>query len=607
MYVFKPLQMSTSSSDAVSANTTLPLPGNVTMLVLRDTHTHLQLAYHVCDNLTDHSPVDLRLTCVLDLYLPPVVFAIGIVCNVLVIVVMRSKHFRKLSTSFYMAVNAFTDGVSILVALPVHFLYVNFPDIFEHVRHRDSICAFFNILGWGTSDFGILLVVAMTTERAIAIRYPLHAYKMCTTKRARYVVVGLFFFELAKLFHFAFKSRVVDETVTTHLCDVYLDDNTTYSYFYIHVWPWLHAFVLGVSYCLVIGGNIIIVLHIRQSGKGHSTDGIGRKNSRNDSQINTKNRQLSIMLVVDSCFLVACTLPYAVIVILIFKFNMLQSSSEGGKNLAFTASFYLLYVNRCLNFFLYCVSGARFRSALCDVVFSESSSKPATPFSRFLRHTIRRRVRVDPSRNTHYTNRGTSGSLSASVNTTVETRVQSRHDLQVRKTSSRVGFGNHGDIQVECNREIAEGNVSEVNGGAGGVQNQGFVANLPRIIVEDSADYKNIHTPPSSTSVTNDNDRVGIFTLHSSVKEKHEAVCFDLESKPSVPRDAYNTVGDRRKITFDIIKTQTTLDYDIDKGKVNDTLESGACHRHKFKYKKPNLGETVEFEELSVSGYVTYL
>ncbi|XP_012944263.2 cysteinyl leukotriene receptor 1-like, partial [Aplysia californica] len=331
----------------------------------RHTHTpnySFNRGRNICDNLTDAVDLGVKITCTLDLYLPPFLLAVGVVCNLLVILVMCSKHFRKMSTSFYMATNAFTDGLSLLVALSGHFLFVNFPEIFSSVRHAHHMCAFFNILGWGSSDLGIMLTVAMTTERAIAVRFPLQAYKLCTPRRARFVVVGLVVFELVKLSHFMVSSEVVGAEVTSHLCDVDRDD-PSFVLYAVDIWPWIHAAILAASYSLVIVGNVIIVINIRKSGKECVADGSGRKNTRKDSSSSSKNRQLSLMLVVDSCFLVVCTFPFAVIVILISKFNRLPPS-QGGKNLAYSVSFYLLYVNRCLNFFLYCVTGSRFRTAL---------------------------------------------------------------------------------------------------------------------------------------------------------------------------------------------------------------------------------------------------
>lgn len=326
---------------------------------------------HVCDYLDNVTNTQVTVTCGLDLVLPPFLFLVGLVSNVLVILVMRSKSFRPLSTSFYMIVNAATDSASLLVTLPAHYVFVNFPGVFDNARDNHAMCSFFNVFGWGTSDLGVLFTAAMTTERAIAVKYPLKAHKLCTTRRAKMVVVGLTGFELVKLSHFFFKSVV--SSTRSRMCDVDVSDQV-YASFYNNVWPWLHFSIMLVSYGVVVAGNVVIFVHIRRSASGGAVNGVGRKSVRKDSHSGSRNRQMSVMLMIDSITLVVCTLPFSVTEIMKSEPGYTLLKLPGGKNLVFTVTFYLLYLNRCLNFFLYCISGSRFRAALGEIFHHLSHS-----------------------------------------------------------------------------------------------------------------------------------------------------------------------------------------------------------------------------------------
>ena len=88
----------------------------------------------------------------IDMYLPPILFITGLVCNTVVILVMRAPYFAKVSTSLYMSFNALFDNVSILMVLPAHWLHVNFPYVIYRDSYSDFICKALNFLGWGTSD-----------------------------------------------------------------------------------------------------------------------------------------------------------------------------------------------------------------------------------------------------------------------------------------------------------------------------------------------------------------------------------------------------------------------------------------------------------------------
>ncbi|RUS90711.1 hypothetical protein EGW08_001515 [Elysia chlorotica] len=388
----------------------------------------------VCKRLDQVSDIRVNVTCGLDRYVPPFLFVVGFISNCLVILVMRSKSFRKLSTSFYMVANASVDILSLLISLPIHWLFVNFPELFQPLQGHHWLCACLNFVGWGTSDLGVLFTVAMTTERALAIRLPLKAPRLCTRHRARWAVAGLTLLEVLMVGHLIFTSQsMVGGDTTSRLCDVRQDD-PGYAWFHAYVWPWLHTAMLIACYLLAALGNVVIMKSLASSRKGvlltslsgwgestspavsailsstlsssnrslasHSgtdqnnslsssisidgmsaasaaslrdklpartTPGSNAASKSQRSQLHSsRNLQLSVMLVTDSLTLVLCTLPFSVVELLMTRYQVLPNQA-GGKNLAFTTTFYMLYVNRCLNFFLYCLSGARFRSALVEI------------------------------------------------------------------------------------------------------------------------------------------------------------------------------------------------------------------------------------------------
>nr|KAG5698936.1 hypothetical protein BaRGS_024857 [Batillaria attramentaria] len=281
----------------------------------------------------------------IDFYLPPILFVVGVTANIFVVMVMQSRHFRHMSTSFYMSVSSSTDLVSLLVSLPVHYLYVNFPQVFDNARGAHAMCGFFNLFGWGSSDVGVLLTVAMTTERSLAIKFPLKA------------------------------------KVTALLCVVDLSD-PGYKTFYEEFWPYIHNIFLLIAFTIIIIGNVIITVHVRRSedkdmgGEGQMQKSVGGGGA-GKGKMASKTRQLSLMLIIDSATIVLCTLPFSIFIVISDSIQVFDGTPQGRgmSNLVFAIVFYLLYVNRCANFFLYCVSGARFRQALRDILQRKPSKR----------------------------------------------------------------------------------------------------------------------------------------------------------------------------------------------------------------------------------------
>ena len=89
-------------------------------------------------NLTTDAPaleevIEQRIADSINFWIPPFLFFIGVVANILVVMVMQSKDFRHMSTSFYMSVSSVVDLASLIVSLPAHYLYVNFPQVSSSV------------------------------------------------------------------------------------------------------------------------------------------------------------------------------------------------------------------------------------------------------------------------------------------------------------------------------------------------------------------------------------------------------------------------------------------------------------------------------------------
>ena len=312
----------------------------------------------------------------IDLYLPPILFATGLVCNTLVILVMRAPYFSKVSTSLYMSFNALIDNVSLLIVLPVHWLHVNFPDAIYRGPNSDLICKALNFLGWGTSDLGIILTSAMTMERAIAIKFPLQSASYCTVKKARYVIGCLMVFIILKDGIFLAASTLMPLEEEAQLCGLDTSDPGI-SFYAESVHPVIHNVFLAISFIIIIISNIAIVISVKSSEgfppypstvRAHNQQ--GSNSALYKSRASTRGRQLTIMLISDSLTIVVCTLPFSIVTSIYFG-----NIDVGTRHLIIAVSFYLLYVNRCANFFLYCISGERFRMGLKELCAHENESK----------------------------------------------------------------------------------------------------------------------------------------------------------------------------------------------------------------------------------------
>ena len=355
-----------------------------------------------------------NVTTALDEFLPPLLILVGTVCNFFVIKVMRSIYFRFVSTSFFIALTSGLDIFSLLILLTVHWINANFPEIIYRGQGAHIMCKFFNFAGWMTSDLGILLTAGMTTERALAILFPMKASKWCTIKKAKEVCAVIVLIVIIKDFHFLITSDITPKSRRDFLCFV-SPTSTFFHVLWTTVWPWLHNGFLCISFIIIIISNCIIISYIRASDKIYNSklseikQSDTKRSTTNQQRGHSKRRQIAIMLLVASFTIILCTLPFSVYTTLELNITFLETNANERsiKHLISSLSFYLLYVNRCVNFFLYCISGTRFRKSLkiilCrgydkqrtialdnyDTVSKRSSNSPSSmvyTISRDIRH-----------------------------------------------------------------------------------------------------------------------------------------------------------------------------------------------------------------------------
>ncbi|XP_033724717.1 probable G-protein coupled receptor B0563.6 [Pecten maximus] len=312
-----------------------------------------------------------KISAAINLYFPPILVVMGTICNCIVIKVMRSMYFRFLSTSLYIAINAFIDNFSLLFLLTVHWINANFPWIIYRGINAHFMCKAFNFFGWTSSDFGILLTAAMTLERSLAITFPLKAQKWCSVSRAKHMSILLLILAVLKDAHFLFTSGLISQNQRYKLCEI-SSKNKNMVMFWRLIWPWIHHSFLFVMFTVIIISNIIILRHVKLSyivqkaANVYYRTGSKKLESRAHASTNhrSRRRQILLMLLADSITIIVCTLPFSIYTSVTSNVVIEDDEAKSMDLLIYSASFYLLYINRCANFYLYCLSGSRFRFAL---------------------------------------------------------------------------------------------------------------------------------------------------------------------------------------------------------------------------------------------------
>ena len=283
---------------------------------------------------------------------------LGVFGNVMIIIIVR--RFRAASSSSamdpYFMVLAVTD---LCVVITGSFLvWIQSATGFRMRRTHDVVCksvVFMLNVGAACSAW---ILVAMTTQRAVSVAWPHRVNVLCTSRRSWWTILTIVVFFCLAYSHVLYGVGIVPSA--GHSCSL---ASRSYELFLRKVWLKIDIFLFSLLpfVCLFLS-NSVLVLKLRKSVKD-----AGNQMTTTDIQKASRERaanSVTLTATVVSVVFVVLTFPMAVFNLL--SFVAPNASRTGGVHLAFRLFFqevfYLLgYFNYSVNFYLYCLTGERFR------------------------------------------------------------------------------------------------------------------------------------------------------------------------------------------------------------------------------------------------------
>ena len=287
----------------------------------------------------------------------PVLIPIGLTGNSLSFIVMIKPNNRKMSTCIYMAAISINDNL-----LTILCCYDSLVSAFQ-VHERNLIeCQLISVVFLFTLQNCTYLILAMTVDKYIAIKWPHRAATYSTPGRTKWIVVGLcvcvFIYNIP---HF-FLSRVIGGQCFAYSVDKLITK----------VYSWL-SFVLNaiIPFTMLIHMNYVIVKTVRNSGKMYIANGIRKRSAT----MKSAESQLTIMLLLVTTlfFILLCPTYIRFIYLLLTEQDTPHQYATSMFLYQVTSKLYT--TNSGINFLLYCISGQKFRNDLKEILcFSDTTS-----------------------------------------------------------------------------------------------------------------------------------------------------------------------------------------------------------------------------------------
>ena len=294
--------------------------------------------------------ITFRIANLINTYWYPILVPIGLVGNTLSFTVMIQSKNRKVSTCIYMAAISLNDNFMMLMCF--HDYLVAGLQIHEWHPFECKIAAFVALFALQNCTY---LILAMTIDKYIAIKWPHRAATYSTAGRAKRIAVGLYASVcIYNIPHFFLSSVIGGQCFNFGVRSLI---SRVYSWF---------SFVVNViiPFTTLIHMNYVIVKTVRNSHKMHASSGIV---TRQASMKSVENQLTIMMLLVTTLFLILLCPTYIRFIFLLFagRDTPLQYANS---MLFYQITFKLYTTNSGINFLLYCISGQKFRNDLKEIL-----------------------------------------------------------------------------------------------------------------------------------------------------------------------------------------------------------------------------------------------
>ena len=306
-------------------------------------------------------------------YIPPVIIIVGTIGNVLTLIAVTNRHCRKSSFTVYLAAMAITDTAYLYSAALFGWL----TRVFHFSSFWNLVCKVTCFLTILTSHSSSWLIAALTVERMFCMYFP-HKTKAACVPRTGYIVVGTIIGVLllmdAHLLYAIQKNDVTNNnTILIGLpCEIVVPG---YETVYANVFAWIDfgLYFLLPIFVIVIANSATVVAVLRRKTVTAALTTV------NSNRVK-RNRHLLIITFLFSFAFIIFLSPVVIFGVAMPDIYFFESPYF--LQIDDNVIYYIIWASLCIwsfishavNFFLYVLSGERFRQELKQV-FCKSSAE----------------------------------------------------------------------------------------------------------------------------------------------------------------------------------------------------------------------------------------
>ncbi|CAG7709972.1 unnamed protein product [Allacma fusca] len=288
----------------------------------------------------------------------------------------QTKELEEMSTTYFtkrkyvlhiyglLAVSGYSAAalMAILVAIPFTVRILLHSETGEWTNMYQAFFHTYLELYLGNSclGIGVMMLVALTLERFVAVCHPEKSRVLNGTKKAYLIIATIPFCTLLVYSPHLFRNNLT-HCLSNHGLAIYQKGENkgfvTSIFFRIYVWLIAIVFRLGPTLLLAYLNLRIIIAYRRTCANRRRMTG---KASRDDSKKFAEERRIMLLLGSTSVLFFVCVTPMVILSVVISE-DLLRSHSFSFQVFRATANF-LEVTNYSLTFYIYCLFSREFRN-----------------------------------------------------------------------------------------------------------------------------------------------------------------------------------------------------------------------------------------------------
>ena len=325
----------------------------------------LKLQENTTDDVTDQeekvdviTPHDREKMALVHKVTSPPLLVVGTFGNVMTIAI----HKRTILTSplsMFFIVLAMSDLGLLYSNCFISWIFAVFN--FNIAAQNSVLCKIYVFTLYVSGVLSAWTLVAMTAQRAVCVLWPHRANVLCSVGKSQVIVLSMTLFILIIHAHLLY-GYDVETSGGLIICGPVKD----YTPFVYEIWSMVDMLIFSLLpwLCLAVC-NSLLVWRLKVSLREAKVSlGSGQADRINDRK--KKATSITVTLVAVSCAFLILTFPLSFIQILNFIFWTSGSievlNSSRASYYAAQISFPLWYLNSCINFYVYCLTGSKFRT-----------------------------------------------------------------------------------------------------------------------------------------------------------------------------------------------------------------------------------------------------